>query len=112
MDQPRSGPIRFILGVRKRRSRRPTRRRARDGSYFIGKRQMLSEFDQSTIANMTAALDFVCKKIRADRDSNELRKRIADELMRCARMGRRTLIDLEQAGMKILEEAAKPTRQT
>jgi ketopantoate reductase len=71
---------------------------------------MLSDFDQSTIANMTAALDFVCKKIRADRDSNELRKRIADELMRCARMGGRTLIDLEQAGMKILKETTNPTK--
>ena len=69
---------------------------------------MLSDFDQNTIANMTAALDFVCKKIGADRDSNELRKRIADELMRCARMGRHTLIDLERAGMKVLEETAKP----
>ncbi len=58
---------------------------------------MLSDFDQSTIANMTAALDFVCKEISADRDSNELRKRTADELMRCARTGRRRLIDLEQA---------------
>jgi hypothetical protein len=27
---------------------------------------MLNDFDQSTIANMTAALDFVCKKIGAD----------------------------------------------
>jgi ketopantoate reductase len=60
---------------------------------------MLSDFDQSTIANMTAALDFVCKKIAADRDSNELRKRIADELVRCARTGRRTLIELKQAGI-------------
>jgi hypothetical protein len=73
---------------------------------------MLSDFDQSTIANMTAALDFVCKKIGADRDSNELRKRIADELMRSARMGRHSLIDLKQAGMKVLEESAKPTSRT
>jgi hypothetical protein len=73
---------------------------------------MLNDFDQSTIANMTAALDFVCKKIGADRDSNELRKRIADELMRSARMGRHSLIALKQAGMKVLEEGAKPTRQT
>jgi ketopantoate reductase len=73
---------------------------------------MLGDFDQSTIANMTAALDFVCKKIRADRDSNGLRKRIADELMQCARMGGNKLIDLEQAGMKILEEVAKPTKLT
>jgi hypothetical protein len=69
---------------------------------------MLSDFDQSTIANMTAALDFVCKKISADRDSNELRRRIADELMRSARTGRHTLIDLERAGMKVLEETTKP----
>jgi ketopantoate reductase len=71
---------------------------------------MLNDFDQSTIANMTAALDFVCKKIAADKDSNELRKRIADELMRCARVGKHTLIDLEQAGMKILEKATKSAR--
>jgi hypothetical protein len=71
---------------------------------------MLSDFDQSTIANMTAALDFVCEKIGADRDSNELRKRIADELIECARMGRHTLINLKQAGLKILEEGAKPTK--
>jgi hypothetical protein len=69
---------------------------------------MLTEFDQNTIANMTAALDFVCKKIAADRDSNELRKRIADELMRCARTGSHTLAELEKAGMKILDDAAKP----
>jgi len=71
---------------------------------------VLTEFDQTTIANMTAALDFVCKKIPADKDSNELRKRIGDELVRCARMGRRSLIDLQQAGMKVMEETAKPDR--
>jgi hypothetical protein len=71
---------------------------------------MLTEFDQSTIANMTAALDYVCKKIPAERDSNELRKQIADELIRCARMGRRSLIDLQQAGIKIVDKAVMPTR--
>jgi hypothetical protein len=73
---------------------------------------MLTEFDQTTIANMTAALDFVCKKIPADKDSNEPRKRIGDELVRCARMGRRSLIDLQQAGMKVMEETATPTRSS
>ena len=33
---------------------------------------MISEFDQNTIANMTAALDYVCKKIPAVSDTNEL----------------------------------------
>jgi hypothetical protein len=67
---------------------------------------MLTEFDQTTIANMTAALDYVCKKIPAAKDTNELRKRIADELMRSARAGRRSLIDLQNAGMKVLNETA------
>ena len=70
---------------------------------------MLIEFDQNTIANMTAALDYVCKKIPADRDSTELRRRIADELTRCARSGKRELIDLQNAGLKILRATAKPT---
>ena len=69
---------------------------------------MLIEFDQNTIANMTAALDYVCKKIPADRDSNELRKRIADELIQCAQSGKRTVIDLQNAGLNVLESTEKP----
>jgi hypothetical protein len=71
---------------------------------------MLSEFDPGTIANITAVLDLVCRKIPADRDSNELRKLIADELIQCARAGRSTLIELQQAGMNILQETGKPTK--
>jgi hypothetical protein len=71
---------------------------------------MLTEFDQSTIANMTAALDFVCKKIPAETDSNELRKRVADELVRYARLGRRSLVDFKQAGLNIVAETAAPRR--
>jgi hypothetical protein len=71
---------------------------------------MITEFDQTTIANMTAALDFVCKKIPPDKDTDELRKRVGDELVQCARMGKRSLIDLQQAGMKVMTETAKPTR--
>ena len=37
---------------------------------------MLTEFHQNTIANMTAALDYVCKAIPADKDNTELRKRM------------------------------------
>ena len=70
---------------------------------------MLIEFDQNTIANMTAALDYVCKKIPADRDSNELRKRIADELIQCAQSGKRTVIDLQNAGLNVLESTTKPS---
>jgi hypothetical protein len=73
-------------------------------------RSNMLEFDQNTIANMTAALDYVCKKIPADRDSTELRKRIADELAHCATSEKRGLIELQNAGLKVLQAAAKPTR--
>jgi hypothetical protein len=69
---------------------------------------MLIDFDQTTIANMTAALDYVCKKIPAEEDSNELRKRIADELMQSARSGKRSLIDLQAAGLKVVTNATRP----
>ena len=71
---------------------------------------MLSEFDQGTIANIASALEFVCQMIPADKDSNELRKRIADELILSARIGKHTLTELKQSGLKIVNETAKPTR--
>jgi hypothetical protein len=70
---------------------------------------MLIDFDQTTIANMTAALDYVCKKIPAERDSTELRKSIADELTQSARSGKRSLIDLQAAGLKVVKNATRPT---
>ena len=44
---------------------------------------MLTEFDQNTIANMTAALEYVCKRIPTDKDGHEIRKRIADAMIAC-----------------------------
>ena len=68
---------------------------------------MLADFDQTTIANMTAALDHVCKKIPKERDSNELRKCIADELMRSARLGKRSVAELQAAGIKLVENTTR-----
>jgi hypothetical protein len=68
---------------------------------------MLTEFDQSTIANMTAALDHVCKKIPAEKDSTLVRKRIADEIIRGARSGKHTLGALQEAGLSVLQVKAK-----
>jgi hypothetical protein len=65
---------------------------------------MLIEYDQTTLANMTAALDAVCKKISADRDSPELRKKIADAMIEVARDGRRTFVNFQTAGMNVLSE--------
>jgi hypothetical protein len=69
---------------------------------------MFTEFDQNTIAFMTAALEHVCKKIPPDKDSHELRKRIADEIIACGRSGKRTLLDFQNAGSDLLREMTQP----
>jgi hypothetical protein len=68
---------------------------------------MLTEFDLNTITNVTVALDCICGKVPAERDSNEFRKRIAVELMLSARLGKRPKIDLQAAGLKMVETAAR-----
>ena len=70
---------------------------------------MLTEFDQNTIANMTAALEYVCKKIPADKDAKDVRKRIADAIIASANSGSRTLIDFRNAGLKALEDIVRPS---
>jgi hypothetical protein len=69
---------------------------------------MFLEFDQSTLAYMTAALEQVCKKIPPEIDSNELRKRIADEMIASAKAYRRTYADFEEAGLKVLGDVRQP----
>ena len=71
---------------------------------------MLTEFDQSTIANMTAALEYVCKKIPPEKDSEVLRKRIGAVVIDCANQGRRTFIDFQIAGLAALAAAVQPPR--
>jgi hypothetical protein len=71
---------------------------------------MLIEFDQTTMAKMTAALDAVCKRIPPEKDSHEVRKRIADAMVACAKSGRRTLIDFQNVGSKTLQEINRPPR--
>jgi len=73
-------------------------------------KKLLTEFDQNTIANMTAALEYVCNKIPADKDGHEVRKRIADAIMACGHAGRRTLVDFQEAGLEVLEEIVRPPR--
>ena len=66
---------------------------------------MLTEFDLNTIANVTVASDYICRKILAERDGNEFRKRIAAELVQSARLGKRPKIDLQAAGLNMVETA-------
>jgi hypothetical protein len=71
---------------------------------------MLIDLDQSTLAYMTAALESVCKKIPPEKDSAELRKKIADELIACTKTYRRSFADFEEAGMRALNEVVRPAR--
>ncbi|MDE1937351.1 hypothetical protein [Bradyrhizobium sp.] len=71
---------------------------------------MLTEFDQTTIANMTAALEYVCKKIPADRDTHELRKLIGDAMIRSATSGRLSYDEFQNAGLKALESNLRPPK--
>jgi len=48
---------------------------------------MLIEFDQNTMADMTAALAYVCKRIPADKGQLRSRKRIAGAMIACAHSG-------------------------
>ena len=69
---------------------------------------MLTDLDQTTIANMTAALDTVCKKIPPAKDCHELRKQIADAMIALAGERKRTFIDFQNAGLEILDEIINP----
>jgi hypothetical protein len=69
------------------------------GAGSKGGRKMLTEFDQNTIANMTAALEYVCKQIPLEGDAHAVRKQVADAIIESANGGRRSLIDFQNAGL-------------
>ena len=58
------------------------------------------ELDNSTLANMTAALDDACKKLSGERDTSENRKRIGNELIAAAKAGKRTLIQFTEVAQR------------
>ena len=68
---------------------------------------MLIQLDQSTLAYMTAALEGVCKRIPPEKDSSDLRKRIADAMISCANNNHHTYVDFEEAGLNVLNEACQ-----
>lgn len=55
------------------------------------------DFDRWTLANMNAALDEACRKIPRG-EEHAVRKRIAKQIIKCARSGRTTLDELTAAG--------------
>jgi hypothetical protein len=54
------------------------------------------EFDSSTLANMTAALDHGCKMLAGDFDTSENRKRIGDAIVTAAKSQKRSLVLLSE----------------
>jgi hypothetical protein len=84
---------------------RPWRTRMRLSYRFIangGNMISMLQFDQSTLANMTAALEYVCRILPPDRDNQAIRKYIADEILAACRKGQTSLGDLSGAGLKIV----------
>ena len=79
-----------------------------DSGGIGGQQDMLTELDQITLANMTTAIDAVCDKLPADKDTHENRKRFADAMIDYERSGSRSLCDFRSLGSKTLEEITRP----
>lgn len=57
-------------------------------------------FDRRTLANMEVALDRVCGKTPRG-EAHEVRKRVAEAIVQCARSGKTTLGALTEAGKRV-----------
>jgi hypothetical protein len=68
-------------------------------------------FDSRTMANMTVALERVCGA-NPHGEEHQLRKRVAREIIKCARAGRTTLGDLVAAGRRALISVATSTAKS
>jgi hypothetical protein len=68
----------------------------------------LLDFDQTTLANMTAALEYVCQKLPPDRDNPAVRRHIADQIIAAAKQGKTSLGDLTGAGLKVVNDFVFP----
>ena len=51
---------------------------------------------------MTAALEYVCRKLPPDRDNQAIRKCVAEEIMAASEKGQTSLGDLTGAGPKVV----------
>ena len=60
------------------------------------------QFDQSTLANMTAALELCLSKTPSDRDNPAVRKYIADEILSAALKGQTSHGELASLGLKVV----------
>lgn len=68
----------------------------------------LLNLDQSTLANMTAALEFVCRKLPPDRDNPAIRKFIAQEIIAATDKQPISLGNLTRAGLLVVNNFLFP----
>lgn len=68
----------------------------------------LLKFDQTGLANMTAALEYVCRKLPPDRDNDAIRQYIAEEIAAASSRGRTSLGDLTNIGLKVVNNYLFP----
>ncbi|MDE1934253.1 MAG: hypothetical protein KGI34_09665 [Bradyrhizobium sp.] len=60
-------------------------------------------FDSPALANMNIALDRVCARAAGGQE-HSVRKRVAKQIIKCARSGRTALVGLTAAGRRALIE--------
>ena len=66
------------------------------------------KFDQTTLANMTAALEYVFRKLPPDQDNPAIRKYIAGEIVEASNRGLTALGDLTDLGLKVVNSYLFP----
>ena len=63
-------------------------------------------FDARTLANMNVALERVCQR-RPDGEDYRVRKLVAQRIIRCAKIGRKTLGALTNAGERYVRNGRR-----
>jgi hypothetical protein len=72
----------------------------------------LLNLDQTTLANMTAALEYVYRKLPSDRDNLAVRKDIGEAIIAAANAGQTSLGALTNVGLKIVNSYLFPPSRT
>jgi hypothetical protein len=57
-------------------------------------------FDARTLTNMNVALERACQR-RPDGENHKVRRRVAQRIIQCAKMGKKTLAALTKAGERV-----------
>ena len=69
------------------------------------------KFDQNTIANMTAALEYVCMKVPPEINVPTLRNQIADAITAAAENKQVSLAQLKDAGLVVVNDLMFPPKK-